>query len=134
MQLHEVSFNPLVIGSIFQTPPNETLDLFESDGFQSPSNRVNIPNLDFSSEHQSTRLPLRFNPLVIGSIFQTQMVFDQRMMSFVRFQSPSNRVNIPNVMVTGLEVPEKVARFNPLVIGSIFQTPIRRMSRCNSTR
>ena len=37
--------------------------------FQSPSNRVNIPNFKTGSIH--ARALDRFNPLVIGSIFQT---------------------------------------------------------------
>ena len=42
-----LSFNPLVIGSIFQTidqEGNATREILPM--FQSPSNRVNIPNYD----------------------------------------------------------------------------------------
>ncbi len=65
-------FNPLVIGSIFQTPVcNFSMATEESWKFQSPSNRVNIPNADYAfvdRDHEE------------------------------KFQSPSNRVNIPNIL------------------------------------
>ena len=44
--------------------------------FQSPSNRVNIPNTE--TKERSARAiyeGFRFNPLVIGSIFQTKLSY-----------------------------------------------------------
>ena len=92
-----VSFNPLVIGSIFQTPPQHHYPSLRGRRFQSPSNRVNIPNAEIISWSWWWVLA-RFNPLVIGSIFQTweNEKFEDADGN-AAFQSPSNRVNIPNI-------------------------------------
>ena len=63
--------------------------------FQSPSNRVNIPNPDLTYA-DLTDVDLCFNPLVIGSIFQTNNTYYDQEAGTPGFQSPSNRVNIPN--------------------------------------
>ena len=73
--------------------------------FQSPSNRVNIPNIN--SPKTSWYIAIE-----------------------TWFQSPSNRVNIPNIRIPRrkLEWTTRDNRFNPLVIGSIFQTHTLRAS------
>ncbi len=63
-----------------------------------------------------------FNPLVIGSIFQTKTSIETPTPRPTWFQSPSNRVNIPNVARVLILYVVAVLSFNPLVIGSIFQT------------
>ena len=71
--MSSLGFNPLVIGSIFQTIIDaKALESYKVNGF---------------------------NPLVIGSIFQTADMRDSiKDMREFMFQSPSNRVNIPNRM------------------------------------
>ena len=73
---------------------------YDLRGFQSPSNRVNIPNF-YAIIHKHALGSLQvpgFNPLVIGSIFQTTVwkVCETIAIIDLMFQSPSNRVNIPN--------------------------------------
>ena len=97
------SFNPLVIGSIFQTDTRGLSTPASRLMFQSPSNRVNIPNIQ-RVHHHSPR-------------------------EEHRFQSPSNRVNIPNLALLARPNDSKGDSFNPLVIGSIFQTLIFRWRR-----
>ena len=70
-------FNPLVIGSIFQTLSVLGRVQVQVRRFQSPSNRVNIPNEDLGSG-------------VVNNLTE-------------QFQSPSNRVNIPNEVIESLE-------------------------------
>ena len=43
----------------------------------------------------------------------------------IEFQSPSNRVNIPNQVANTAALDLLRRSFNPLVIGSIFQTKCR---------
>ena len=139
-------FNPLVIGSIFQTVAVDAKTANGTTAFQSPSNRVNIPNL-VSVDCRGQILHPGFNPLVIGSIFQTNpskstSVFPLNYWfqspsnrvnipnprpgygggeNHPKFQSPSNRVNIPNPTSVAQSYTDDLG-FNPLVIGSIFQT------------
>ena len=115
-------FNPLVIGSIFQTPAGELFKVSYSGMFQSPSNRVNIPNrftcptLVYSNRG--------FNPLVIGSIFQTE----RRVSSTTALRQCFNPLVIGSIFqtisATSFTRAECIRCFNPLVIGSIFQTMI----------
>ena len=89
--------------------------------FQSPSNRVNIPNAAICGPQGECKI-MSFNPLVIGSIFQTPEDCAPTGAANTQFQSPSNRVNIPNPNTLLGDPKSFYLRFNPLVIGSIFQT------------
>ena len=83
--------------------PRNYLDSIEVTKFQSPSNRVNIPNgllLNSATED----IAKGFNPL------GNRVNIPNRLVSLVvsirtegvEFQSPSNRVNIPNQVTPNL--------------------------------
>ena len=115
---------------MFQSPSNRvnipnpiyiSVGDFQYMAFQSPSNRVNIPNpvpkrpqlsnIWFQSPSNRVNIPNRCSAIITPTGGRAR-----------RFQSPSNRVNIPNRKQVSCSQWRKLLGFNPLVIGSIFQT------------
>ena len=92
-------------------------------GFQSPRNRGSVPNATSESWKDRNTGEKKFQSPSNRVIVPNHITQENGKKRQIEFQSPSNRVLVPNMAITMSIYSPMNKSFNPLVIGSLFQTP-----------
>ena len=98
-QYHEVSI-PYKSGQHFKCRLGARGYRHPVPQFQSPTNRVNTSNVRVTQSVADFEQAMGFNPLQIGSTLQMQEYDYEESTASKLFQSPTNRVNTSNRIIT----------------------------------